>query len=72
MSQIVERVAQALYEVRPEMEWGEATPWADLGEPQKDPYRVLARAAVAALSKVMDEEVSASRESAAKLQSTAR
>ncbi len=34
MSQLIERVAKALYEVRPEMEWGEATPWADLGEPQ--------------------------------------
>ncbi len=60
MSQIVERVAQALYEVRPEMEWGEATPWADLGEPQKDPYRVLARAAIGALTRVLDEELRAS------------
>ncbi len=42
------------------MEWGEATPWADLGEPQKAPHRVLARAAAAALTRVLDEELRAS------------
>ncbi|HEV2602065.1 MAG TPA: hypothetical protein VGU24_00240 [Microvirga sp.] len=62
MSQMVEGIAKALYEVRPEMEWGEVTPLADLGEPQKDPHRVLARAAVAALTRILDEELRASSE----------
>ncbi len=57
MTEIIERVGQAIYEVHPEVEWGEATPWSDLGEAQKQTYRTLARAAVAAFKNVLDDEL---------------
>jgi hypothetical protein len=55
MSAMIERVAQAIYEVEPyERSIGVVISWDDVQESQKEGFRVRARAAVAAIHEIKD------------------
>lgn len=55
MSEMVERVARAVYEA--DDPWSDAFPWPDLNESQNSPetYRRIARAAIEAMRRPTDE-----------------